>query len=339
MFRMSVCAAYRSTLCCSVLQCVAVCCSVLQCVAVCCGVLQSVSVCSSVLQLQFFAVSVRHSIIARYRWQNENYIETGSSLHCSVLQCVAVCCSAMQYVALGYYVLPCVAVRCSCSAGQFYMRHVGSLRMILQLEAVYCSVLQCIAVYCSVLQCVAVCCDVLYLVAMHCSVLQCGAVHSSCSAGAVLHMSRIWEYASAIATGSSQHCSVLQCVALCCTLLQCIAVRCRVLPLQFVYSLMYVIYTWQYANDIATGSSTSIRPPQVCCSVLNMLQWIALCCNVLQCVAMCCGNEYFDSVAVFCILLQAAAGCWMLLLSGAVCCSVLQTSVAACCRHRDDTCT
>ena len=111
MFRMSVCAAYRSTLCCSVLQCVAVCCSVLQCVAVCCSVLQSVSVCSSVLQLQFFAVSVRHSIIARYRWQNENYIETGSSLHCSVLQCVAVCCSAMQYVALGYYILPCVAVR------------------------------------------------------------------------------------------------------------------------------------------------------------------------------------------------------------------------------------
>jgi len=31
---------YLDTMCCSVLQCVAVCCSVLQCVAVCCSVLQ-----------------------------------------------------------------------------------------------------------------------------------------------------------------------------------------------------------------------------------------------------------------------------------------------------------
>jgi len=40
----------RHTLCCSVLQCVAVCCSVLQCVAVCCSVLQCVTVCCNVLQ-------------------------------------------------------------------------------------------------------------------------------------------------------------------------------------------------------------------------------------------------------------------------------------------------
>jgi len=40
----------RATLCCSVLQCVAVCCRVLQCVAVCCSVLQCVAVCCSVLQ-------------------------------------------------------------------------------------------------------------------------------------------------------------------------------------------------------------------------------------------------------------------------------------------------
>jgi len=38
------------SLCCSVLQCVAVCCSVLQCVAVCCSALQCVTVCCSVLQ-------------------------------------------------------------------------------------------------------------------------------------------------------------------------------------------------------------------------------------------------------------------------------------------------
>jgi len=34
----------KNTMCCSVLQCVAVCCSVLQCVAVCCSVLQCVKV-------------------------------------------------------------------------------------------------------------------------------------------------------------------------------------------------------------------------------------------------------------------------------------------------------
>ena len=48
----------------------------------------------------------------------------------SVLQCVAVCCSALQ----------CVAVRCSA----------------LQCVAVRCSALQCVAVRCSALQCVAV---------------------------------------------------------------------------------------------------------------------------------------------------------------------------------------
>jgi len=111
------------------------------------------------------------------------------------------------------------------------MRHLGSVRMKLQLEAVYCSVLQCIAVYCSVLHCMSVCCDVLYLVAMHCSVLHCGAVRSSCSAGAVLHMSHVY--------GSTQmplrlealsiavYCSASRYVALCCSALQFVAECCR----------------------------------------------------------------------------------------------------------------
>ena len=72
-----------TTVCCSVLQCVAVC-----CIAVCCSVLQCVAVCCSVL-------------------------------HCSVLQCVALCSgfdfnmpeTSMQYVYSS--VLQCVAVCCS----------------------------------------------------------------------------------------------------------------------------------------------------------------------------------------------------------------------------------
>ena len=51
-------------------------------------------------------------------------------------QCVAVCCSVLQYV------------------------------------AVSCSELQCVAVCCSVLQCVAACCSMLQWVAVSCSVLQ-----------------------------------------------------------------------------------------------------------------------------------------------------------------------
>jgi len=72
---------------------------------------------------------------------------------CSVLQCVAVCCSVCS-------VLQCVAVCCS----------------VLQCAAVCCSVLQCVAVYCSVLQCVAMCCSMLQCGAARCNVLQCAAV-------------------------------------------------------------------------------------------------------------------------------------------------------------------
>jgi len=70
-----------------------------------------------------------------------------------VLQCVALCCTLLQ----------CVAVR---------VEYVGrTLRTY-----VYIYVLQCVAVCCSVLQCVAVCCSVLQFVAVRCSALQCVAV-------------------------------------------------------------------------------------------------------------------------------------------------------------------
>jgi len=46
----AVCCSVCGTVCCSVLQCVAVYCSVLQCTAVCCSVLQCVAVCCSMLQ-------------------------------------------------------------------------------------------------------------------------------------------------------------------------------------------------------------------------------------------------------------------------------------------------
>jgi len=65
---------------------------------------------------------------------------------CSVLQCVAVCCSTCKNVPL--HQMQCVAVCCSvlqCLAVPAITCH-----------SIKCSVLQCVAVCCSVLQCVAV---------------------------------------------------------------------------------------------------------------------------------------------------------------------------------------
>jgi len=104
-------------------------------------------------------------------------------VRCSVLQCVAVCCSAFYASAWIHQ------IRIQCWPIEGYImtgpRHVSVCCSVLQCVAVCCSVLQCGAVCCSVLQCVAVCCSV--------AVLQCVAV---C-------------------------CSVLQCVAVCCSVLQC----------------------------------------------------------------------------------------------------------------------
>jgi len=68
-----------------------------------------------------------------------------------VLQCVAVCGSALQSTAVRRSVLQCVAVCCSAYQAPSTVNH-GTHG---------CSALQCVAVCCSVLQCVAVCCSVL----------------------------------------------------------------------------------------------------------------------------------------------------------------------------------
>ena len=98
-----------------------------------------------------------------------------------MLQCVAVCCSVLQCVA--------VILRNVKYISQFFsMKHILVCCSVLQCVAVCCSVLQCVAVIlrnvnyfsqffsmkhilmcCSVLQCVAVCCSVLQCVAVCCS--------------------------------------------------------------------------------------------------------------------------------------------------------------------------
>jgi len=99
-----------------------------------------------------------------------------------VLQYAAVCCSALQ----------CVAVCCTVAkkGRRLYGAHcVVFCCSVLQCVAVCCSVLQCAAVYCKVLQCVAVCCRVVQGRVITCIVQKC--------------------------------CIALQCVAVCCSVLQC----------------------------------------------------------------------------------------------------------------------
>jgi len=125
-----------------------------------------------------------------------------------VLQCVAVCCSVLQYVAVSLVV----------SFDEFVSYP---------------------AVCCSVLQCVEVCCSVFQYIAVHCSVLQ---RDSRCL---LLCLCRtfwcVWRVA--VYYNVDVCCSVLQYVAVCCSessgvcchvnvvplsVLQCVAVYCSV---------------------------------------------------------------------------------------------------------------
>ena len=183
-------------------QCISVCCSVLQCVAVqfvavCCSaprsqdisVLQCVVVCCSVLQC-----------LAKSKYQ------------CVAVQCVAVCCSAVCCSVLHGSVSQCVAVQCisvCCSA---------VCRSVLQ-----CSVLQCVAV-----QCAAVCCS-----AVCCSVLQCQDL-------------------------TIQYRHVLQCVAMCVAVC-CSAVCCSMLQCQDITIVMSRSVFRQQHTDVLTSQGTELQ--------------------------------------------------------------------------------
>jgi len=91
-----------TTVCCSVLQCVAVCCSVLQCVAVCFSVVQCVAVCGSVGSVAMHGSVLQY--IAVYCSAGAHFGQDTHHLQCvtvcdGVLQCVAVCCRVLQYIA------------------------------------------------------------------------------------------------------------------------------------------------------------------------------------------------------------------------------------------------
>ena len=118
-----------------------------------------------------------------------------------VLQCVAVCCSMLQSVAVRRSVLQYVAVCCS-----IYSMCMIPWRVSVRRVAICCSMLQCVAVCCSALHCVAVL------------------------------VRRVWSrgmYPLRVLQCTTERCSALQCVAVCCSVLQFelhrVAEQCTVL--------------------------------------------------------------------------------------------------------------
>jgi len=149
-----------------------------------------------------------------------------------VLQCVAGCCSVLQWgdsspsVSRRVYLGTCWVARCG----------------VLQCAAVYLSVSQCVAVCCSELQCVAVCCSVstmalaVWRVSVCCSMSQCVSVYE-CVGG-------VSTTAELCVTGAVC-CSVMQCVAdaeclLCVYHGTCCVARCNVLQCVSVHEFVYV---------------------------------------------------------------------------------------------------
>ena len=136
---------------CIVSQCVAVGRSVLQCIAACCSVWQYCEAEGNTSSSDF-CVSIAGSIYPELETQKNGHIqyvctvclycEISSKLYvcavcCSVLQCVAVCCSVCA--ACLYCEISNMCVDRYCKVRHMHIRHV------------------CVTVCCSVLQCVAVC--------------------------------------------------------------------------------------------------------------------------------------------------------------------------------------
>jgi len=265
-----------------VLQYVAICCNILQYIAayhsvlrMCCSALQcvdyggsrtgwrryigcliftiyftqknsiiSVSFAENDLQLE---ASYGSSTPCRGVTVREGFPHIGSYVCCSVLQCIAACCSVLRMccsmlqcvrsekVSRILCVLQCIAACCSVLCMCCRMLQCADYTGLRQGVVVCCSVLQCVAVCCV---CIPVCCSVLRYVAMCCGMNIVGHGRKG--------------YGPRQSVGFSLCCSVLQRVAACCSVLQCVAVCCSVL-----------------------------QCVAACCSVL---QRVAVCCSVLQCV-------------------------------------------------------
>jgi len=179
---------------------------------------------------------------------------TRSVTVCFRVQCVAVGCSASEFVAACFNTLQYDAV---CYTAFTQNHHAGIVKGRCT-YTVCCSVLQYVAVCCSVLHSLHARlsrrkCHRLYWCSMCCSVVQGVAV--CCS---VLH--------SPHSRPSRRKCQRLFSCSMCCSVLQCVADH------------------WDVHVDSAYARFNRVLCVAVCCSVL---QCAAVCCSVLQCVAVC----------------------------------------------------
>jgi len=125
---------------------------------------------------------------------------------CRVSQCVVVCCSMLQSVAVRCRVSQCVAksisrvvfTRAATDTGMCcsVLQCAAVCYSVLQCVAVCCSVLQCVAVRCSVMQCIAVCCNAMQCVAMRCSALQCVGIDEGIPEipNSIKSICKVWKY-------------------------------------------------------------------------------------------------------------------------------------------------
>ena len=155
-------------------------------------------------------------------------VDSVFSVCCSVLQCVAVCCSLFSTRSLFV------------ERRVFVYTRAKSERVAVEREnqpiAVCCSVLQCVAVCCSVLQCVAVWREIEhielpatlldYFLRSNTSDISQFSVFDTVSfrEKACFRIYKSEERKRCSRERDSAHSSVLQCVAVCCSVLQCVAV-------------------------------------------------------------------------------------------------------------------
>jgi len=233
-----------------------------------------------------------------------------------LVQCVAVCCSVLQCVAVATEVpedaaflaplllhvpgkvccsvLQCVAV--CCSVLQWQLRYPKTRHLWRRFYST--CLVKCVAVCCSVLQCVAVATEVpedaAYLapllstclvqcVAVCCIALQCVAVRCS-----VLHRTAVC-------------CSALQCNAVCCSVVQYVAhsghastvwrrlIGCLKLQVFRKRATNYrALLRKMTCTDKATyGSSPPCTGDMAFLAPLQLLV-SGVCCSVLRCAAVCC---------------------------------------------------
>jgi len=163
---------------CTLLQCIGMCCnwSVVQCVAVCCSVLQWVAVGCSQLALPRLPHRhmVRHishvtngwlRLVSRMNESCHTYDTRESQI------CQRVTSHMLVSMSRGTHANESRAMPCMNESYRIDSTNTIPCPswVVLQCDAVCCSVLQCFSAWCSVVQCVEVCCSMLQRVAACCS--------------------------------------------------------------------------------------------------------------------------------------------------------------------------